>query len=288
MDTAKLATRLEEILLKKLDDGKLVLPTMPKVALALRSRLDDESTADLRALSALLEEDPLLATRVLQLANSAMYRSRDEIKALGHAVTRLGIRKLREVLYAATAQQVYTSRQPQLSQVMNSLWDHSLVVARLARDIHGISGASDSEPAFLAGLLHDVGKAIAAVHLVEVERDLPTDKARSWIGREEFTDALNRVNRPLGAALAQKWDLPAIVTQAVKGSDDYDSSDRQSVVNAVRFANALAKKHGFAVGVVNEEEIGAQIMIGCSVLGIDQTVVDELIKKLEAQHRTAR
>jgi len=84
----------------------------------------------------------------------------------------------------------------------------------------------------------------------------------------------------VGIAIAKKWELPETVGKCVQSCDDYDAANRLSAVNAVRFANALAKREGIYLGNVDASDNDALIMIGCSLLGLDSSVVDRLTKDL--------
>ncbi len=77
-------------------------------------------------------------------------------------------------------------------------------------------------------------------------------------------------------AIAEKWQLPEAVHQAIAASNEYDSSNRQAPVNAVCFANALAKSQGFYPGPCDVEDANALVMIGRSLLSIE----DEPVKRL--------
>jgi putative nucleotidyltransferase with HDIG domain len=279
VDAKKLGQKLQEVILARIAAGTLQVPTLPRVAHVVRTQLDDPDV-DLRAVSAALEKDPVLAMQVLRVASSPLYRSRDEIASLSQAITRLGIKKLREVLVAACARQVFNSRRPELREAIAALWNHSMAVAILARDILSIAGMKAPDTAFLGGLLHDIGKPIAAAYLAEVETGLSGREARTWIDGEAFLGIVNDIHRPIGFAVAEEWQLPEAVAVAIRDSGDYDSSERGSPTNAVRFANAVAKQHGYAAGAFDEKQIATQVMVGRSLLGIEEGVAEELAGKI--------
>ncbi len=256
-----------------------LLPTISRMVQEVKRQLDDPDS-DLDQIGKTLEKDPMLSAQVLRLTNSALYKGMEEIKTLSQAVTRLGLRRMKEVLYEASTQQVFQSRQPEIKEALGGLWKHSLVVAHLARDIHGKAGGQDSEAVFLAGLLHDIGKAIAAAHLVEVERGVGEKKASSWIDVYEFLAVISDINRRIGAAVAESWSFPPLVSEAINDGGEYVADDKTAPTNAVRFANALAKKHGNYAGRFDEEQVDGEIVNGRSILGIDEEVEEALVNKL--------
>jgi len=71
------------------------------------------------------------------------------------------------------------------------------------------------------------------------------------------------------------------VCRSIKDCDEYDNSDRLSIANAVRFANAVAKQQGIYVGNVDADDIEALVMIGRSLLGLEPEVVTRLTDGLK-------
>jgi hypothetical protein len=94
---------------------------------------------------------------------------------------------------------------------------------------------------------------------------------------------IDRIHRRVGVALGDKWELPEAVRNCLRSCDDYDVNDRVSAVNAVRFANALAKREGFYLGSVDADDNNALILIGSSLLGIDDAVIARSLAGLQEQ-----
>lgn len=101
-----------------------------------------------------------------------------------------------------------------------------------------------------------------------------------WIEPEVWIEVINRTHRPVGTVLAQKWGLPETVTAAIADCAEYNGSDRLSVANCVRFANALAKREGIYVGKVDQADSEALVMIGRSLLGIEDSILSRLASRL--------
>jgi len=56
----------------------------------------------------------------------------------------------------------------------------------------------------------------------------------------------------------------------------YDNADRLSIANCVRFANAVANQNGVYVGQMVKDDVDALVMIGKSLLNIDDEVIGRL------------
>jgi len=279
MSVEKLAGELEGILVKRIQTDQLFLPTMPAVATRVLEVLRDPD-AGMKEAADVLEKDPVLAARTLRMATSAAFASGTKKVTLHEALARLGTKALKSLLVEASAQKLFVSRNPQINEQLRVLWEHSVAVGTLARDVLALTGAGDSESAYLAGLLHDVGKPIVASVLLEVERQLTEVYQRNWIDSGEWLEVIGKVHRRVGVALAEKWQLPHAIAVCIRDGGEYDKADRSSLSNAVCFSNALAKKSGIAAGKVDADDNDALVMIGRSVIGISDDILRTLTKGL--------
>jgi len=279
MSVEKLSGELEAILVKRIQSDQLVLPTMPAVALKVQEVLKDPE-AGMKEAAEALEKDPVLTARALRMATSAAFAAGGKKISLQEALARLGTKTLKGLLVEASAQKLFISRNPQINEQLKVLWEHSVAVGVMARDVLALTGAADSEGAYLAGLLHDVGKPIVATILLEVERQLTDVYQRNWIDSGEWLQVIGKVHRKVGMALADRWQLPPPIVACIKDSAEYDKGDRASFANAVCFANALAKKSGIYAGPIDADDNDAIIMIGRSVIGISDDILRTLTKGL--------
>lgn len=271
----RLSQEAQTILEKRIAENQLHLPPPPAVATRTASVLRDPSFSPKDA-SSLIERDSVIAARVVRAANQVQNGSTERARSLPQALTRLGTDRLRSVLTEASAHRLFESRDQRIVDATKGLWEHSLGVAMLSRDVAALCGVAETEAAYLAGLLHDIGKPVVAWLLLEAEKSVVGTRTNVWIDPEVWIEVINRVHRPVGIALAQKWGLPETVTAAITDASEFDAADRLSVPNCVRFANALTKKEGLYVGKIELSDVDAMIMIGRSLLGIDDSVLARL------------
>jgi putative nucleotidyltransferase with HDIG domain len=279
MSVEKLCSELEGILVKRIQSDQLFLPTMPAVVVRVLELLRDPD-AGMKEVATLLEKDPVLAARALRMASSAAFAGAGKKVTLQEALARLGTKMLKTLLVEASTQKLFVSRNPQINEQLKVLWEHSVAVGLLARDVLALTGAPDSESAYLAGLLHDVGKPVVATVLLELERQLTEVYNKNWIDSGEWLSVIKNAHRKVGVVLVERWQLPASIGACVKDSGEYDKGDRHSLANSVCFANALAKKSGIYAGAVDAEDNDAIIMIGRSVIGISDDILRTLTKGL--------
>jgi putative nucleotidyltransferase with HDIG domain len=174
-------------------------PLLPVVAMEVMS-LSHQRDASADALAELLAKDPMLAGRVLHLAQSPVYSGQSPIRSVRQAVVRLGLATMRDVVMEV-AMNLRVFRAPGFATALEQLRRHSTTVAYLARAVCRFA-TLESELAFLCGLLHDVGIAASLVVLAE-------DPELRSIGVDHVLTAVDEVHCEATGQLARLWKLPA-------------------------------------------------------------------------------
>ncbi len=280
LGTQNLADQMADIVVKRVEADRLVLPTLP-VAADKCLQLMRDPDVNLKTVARTLERDPILSARVLRAANSAAFGGQS-VSNIEQATTRMGMQKLKVLLIDASARKVFESRDARIGEAFRLLWEHSLAVALLARDVAALCSAGDPDVSYLAGLLHDIGKPVLGAMMLEAEKMVVGSRPGStWISADVWLAGVQKAHRQVGLALADHWQLPELVRRTIAESGEYDSSNRHSPVNTVCFANALAKSQGFYPGPCDVDDANALLMIGRSLLGIDEEPVMRLVSTLK-------
>ncbi|MGB8293834.1 MAG: HDOD domain-containing protein [Polyangia bacterium] len=280
------ADQLERIVKSRIEKDSLTLPTLAAVAF---KAIELTRTADfnMQAATSLIEKDPVLAVQVLRLSKTATVATHQPCNTISQAIARLGAKNLRGVLVEISSRRALESRDSKVMEAVKTLWEHSRAVAQLAQRVAVVSGASDPDTAYLAGLLHDLGKPVVATILLEAESQIAQRNPKLWIDFATWIDVVQRCHRPIGLDLARKWQLPDEIQKAIEECGDYDPANRLSTGNAVRFANAVVKQQGLYTGSVSAQDNDALIMIGRSLLGIDDDTLTRLSSDLKEIAREA-
>lgn len=272
--------KLEEIVLRRIAEDKLVLPSVPAVA-ARCQELAREPNPSVREIVGILEREPVSAARLLRLSPGLAGPGGGKIPALTEMLSRLGAKNLRGLLTEIGEQRMFMSRNPQIAAATRGMWTHATAVAIVSRDITALTGAPDSSGAYMAGLLHDVGKCVVAAILLEAERQITEVRNGAWISSVEWVEVIRRTHRKVGTQLAEKWNLPESIALCIRDVSEYDAVDRASVVNPVCLGNAVAKQAGLVVEAVDQDDVKALVMIGRSLLGVTESVVTALAVNLK-------
>ena len=195
----RLVQELSQIVLNRITSDKLLLPCQPAAA-ARCGRLLNENDTTPRQLTEALERDPVLAAQVLRIA-AAGGPSPDSLE---QAVSQVGVARLRVPLGDVLRRQLAESRSKKISESVTQVWQHALAVAILARDLAALAQADSPDAAFIAGLLHDIGKVAVAGMLLEAEKQLARSRNSGWLSPQAWSDAVQKCHRPIGVALAER------------------------------------------------------------------------------------
>lgn len=271
--------KLKQIVLDKLAADKLTLPAMPMVAMRCIELLQNEEVRQ-RDLVQAIERDPIASASVLRLANSAALAG-GNCSTVAQGITRIGTKPLKTLFVQLAMRDVFKSKDRQIAESFRQIWEHSLASALLARDVAALVGGVDQDVAYQAGLLHDIGKPILAIMLLELEKVQRSGVRREWMSGTAWMQVVNGVHRDVAVALARKWNLPEDVRKSVANCGDYDISARHSVGNIVRFGNAVTKLAGVYPGDFDASDNQALVMVGRSLVGIEGEVVDRMTNGLK-------
>jgi HD-like signal output (HDOD) protein len=240
-DARALTTALVEQLERSLAERRLELPSLPEVALKIRKALADDDVS-VSEITRLLGADPALAARILRTANSALfYRGSRPITDLHSAVAQLGHRMVRNVALSFAAQQVfigYGSRQ--LRGFVSDIWQHSIHTAVLALMLARVRTRLNPDEAFLAGLLHEVGKLYILMRAKDNMEVVAAEAA--------FQSVLAAWHPRLGRAVIDTWELSPELASAVGDheSGGLDAADPPTMTAVVAVANYLAENSAAA------------------------------------------
>lgn len=188
----------------------LVFPTSADVGLRIKRALDDPDCSIDQA-AKLVQTEPLLAARVVAVANSVAYnRSGREITDVRHAVSRLGFRTLRSLTMSVLVKQMSGQpSDPAQKQLAAKLWEHTAHVASLCQVIARRITHQDPDTALFAGILHEVSgfflisRAKSSPELLEGDMSDWEYDGESTVGRALLR--LLEVPEPVVNALEDYW-----------------------------------------------------------------------------------
>jgi HD-like signal output (HDOD) protein len=212
------------------------LPTMPELALRLLRSMERDDLS-LSEVANLISRDPSLAAKVLRLANSARFGTRQNVAGLREASMLLGLRNLRELALAACMSGLFP-KHPRFDR--ERFWRHGVATAGHARLLAPACGI-DGDVAYMAGLLLRTGRLlmlmsepdlVVGTDLISVAPDTLISNERSLIGC---------AHPEVSAELARRWKFPDHLTAALAAAADPLAAAPFSALGAVlRLASTLS------------------------------------------------
>lgn len=281
-----LSSRLHHIVRNRIAAGSLAIPSLPSITMQIMGQLQ-RPEVDLGRVADLIGKDPGLTSQLLRISRSAAYGGRSDIQTLDQVTTFLGINRLRTAVVEVAARKMFRSRDPLIASACDRLWEHSLAVGLLTRELVRLSGAPvDSEVSYLAGLLHDVGKPLVAGLLLDAERQLSAfEQEDRWVDGSAWIACVDELHRALGVFLATSWNLPKTVCAAISECDTYDLSTPLAIGNLVRTADCLALREGIALRSPDPCSVQGGLLVGAALLEIDLEYLEELAVALPERVR---
>lgn len=225
---------LEQAIVNQIIDKGISLPVLPDVAMRARKVAEDpNSSAD--QLVDVVKQDPAIAARLIQVANSPLYRGVQRVENLTHVVSRLGMRTITQLIVSLATQQLFKTNHPMVKKAMRDHWGFSTQVAALANMIAKKHTKLDADEALLLGLLHGVG----GIPVIAISEDIP-----KLLEAPAVLDELVQSLQPrLGMKIVQAWDFPEVFVNVIRDCSDlgYDHAGPADYTDVIVTAIAQAR-----------------------------------------------
>lgn len=252
-------------------DSKTALPSVPRVVAQVMSELSKDEP-DLRVISAAINTDIGLTTRLLCLSNSAQFSLSHKVGTVAEALAVLGLDQVRQLTTAAAVAGAFKIV-PGLD--LTAFWRYSLDVAKLSRKLARSVRANPSL-AFTAGLLHAVGELV-------MHQGMP-DQMR-WLNERVGPLALRRDKAEIhllgycyvdaGAGFVRNWDFPPAIGDAIaQQSTPFDNGGFEPLAGLIHLCAWRARAR--EAGLSNIEMTDAFPDTVALTLGVD---MDEVLQQ---------
>ena len=223
------------------------LPILPEISTQIMALLrDSESTV--KDIAQTISQDPAIAVKILQLANSALYGGLSAISSLDAACARLGTRTVANAVQAVANGKLYITGHKQFRELMRQYWVHAVATAHCSNHITNLIAEPRGDALFVAGLIHDVGAAVLL--------DIIASTRRGVLGElhdapELVSEVLASYSHLVGLHVVHHWKLPplfAMTTYFHRSPDLVPCDDLRTAAHVVCLAEAVAEASGFGAG----------------------------------------
>lgn len=262
----ELQGRLSNTALQQLVSTIKALPSIPTIYQELDAAMQSPH-ASINTAATIIAKDMAMLSKILQVVNSAYFGLRRTISSPAHALSLLGLDRVRGLVLTVKLFEQCTQTGP-LPVSLEQLWKHGLTTAVGARAIAKSEGAGSLviENAFMAGLLHDIGLLILSTNFPDRYREvfrLIKGNSRSVLQAER--EVFGATHADVGAYLLGIWGLHEVIVETVAFHHGPlpTHQNHSSVLAAVHVANALDEEDDRAATGGVASEISNEYLSAC-------------------------
>ncbi len=251
------------------------IPPFPVIASKLIEALE---ATDVRTdvIERLVTQDGVIAARILSTANSPFYNSPTTIETLPHAIRVIGLSEVSRVAVAAATAAVFDAEErmahESVARQQQLVWTHSVATARGSAWL-ALQLSQDVQRAYVAGLLHDIGKAVA---LRGLGLALLNGRLRETPPAPLVQAAIEEVHVDVGSMVADAWGLAEHLGAVVAGHHATD--DANALVRIVAIVSSVDE---LRTNPAHRSGLMGQVQALAQTLGVSQAQLLELDLELK-------
>ncbi|MDP7592026.1 MAG: HDOD domain-containing protein [Litorilituus sp.] len=238
------------ILVEKIKQGALVLPTLPEVALKVRNAADVPEIK-LGNMSDIIVQDPALSLGMIRIANSALLGSTIKVETVSQAVTRIGLRQVKSIATAMAVEQIFVSENEIVAFYLTKSWCKTIDIASVAISLMIIYLKENKHSPLtldkltLAALIHNIG-----VLPILTEAELHPDV---FANPTFLQNAIIKLSGKIGGTITRAWELSDELTLLVESWNDLTVLPKE--VHYIDFIRAGAIHHNLFKNTSTQEAL---------------------------------
>ncbi|HLT13365.1 MAG TPA: HDOD domain-containing protein [Marinobacter sp.] len=195
---ANIVETIKSDLTSAIENDKLVLPTLPEVALQVRDIAESEDSA-IADLVRVISNDTALSARIIRVCNSPLFRGSRAIENLNMAVSRLGMAYTSNLAMGLAMEQMFQATSDMVDKRLRATWQTSTEVAGICHVLAQHYTKLKPDQATLAGLVHLIG-VLPILRYVE-DQDIQ-------ISSIMLDNVIEQLHPRIGSMILKKWDFP--------------------------------------------------------------------------------
>lgn len=276
MTTAPKEASFIDVIANRIKQDDIEVPMLPEVANKVM-RLTNDPESDAGDLAKLIQSDQTLAGHVMRIANSALYSPNATLVSLQQAITRLGMRVIADIALAASVNSKMFNAPGYEKHIQTEL-QFSLMAGLWAKEV-ARACRRNVEAAFLAGLLHDIGRPVTIQVVMEAAKAFKIDVPPNLMFELE-----QHFQRSLGISVVHQWEMPSLVCDVVTWFDDYSNAGKSAeqtmiVVAGAEFARRFYKGTPLRKKITHAQLIKSPVLADLNLYPDD---IEKLIEKEDA------
>ncbi len=236
---AELANQIRQDLLEAIENDKLVLPTLPEVALRVREVAENPNSS-VQQLAGTISNDAALSARIIRVCNSPLLRGSRSINDLNSAVSRLGMVYTANLATGLAMEQMFQATTEMIDRRMRDVWKHSTEVAGISHVLAQHFTKLRADQATLAGLIHQIGVLPILTYIEEHDVQI------SGAVLDNLTDELGP---RIGTHILKRWDFAAelisIPQDCINFTRQVPQADYADVVMVAKLQSLAGSNHPY-------------------------------------------
>ena len=270
---ADLATKIKEDLLDAINRDKLILPTLPEVALRVRE-VAENPRSSVQQLASVISNDAALSARIIRVCNSPVMRGSRTINDLNMAVSRLGMTYSANLATGLAMEQMFQATSDMIDRRIRESWQHSTEVAGICHVLAQHFTKLRPDQAMLAGLVHQIG-VLPILTYIE-ENDVQTNNVI-------LDNLIDELAPRLGCRILEKWDFSEELRAVPEACLDFTrtaaKADYADVVMVAKLQSVAGSDHPYTK--MDWAQISAFNRLGLDP-EVDSTEATDLSEQMEA------
>jgi len=235
-----LAEKVQQDLIKAIDNDDLVLPTLPEVALRVRDAAQDPEVS-VHALSTVIGNDAALTARLIKVVNSPLLRIHTEITDLQMAINRLGISYTCNLAIGLAMEQMFQATSDVVDRKMREVWNKSSEIAGICHVLCRHYTRLKPDQATLAGLVHQIG-VLPILTYAEDHNALLSDA-------NSLNQVIEQIHPLIGEKILRTWEFPELIAEVpshyLNFTRDSATVDYTDIVQVATLQSYLGSQHPF-------------------------------------------
>ncbi|MBC3919380.1 HDOD domain-containing protein [Undibacterium sp. CY18W] len=264
---------MNSISLAQIIDSVKDLPTLPAIVMELLNSMDNDEL-DVHELAQKVSLDIALTAKTLRYANSAYYSTMIKVTTVQQAISLLGLSTVKQIVMTAALSGCFPENNCR-GFSHKEFWRHSNAVAIVAK-ILARRLNFNTDVAFTAGLLHDIGALVLATSYTEAYETVLAHRQEHPETQYETEKSLIDIDHAaIGEALAIQWNFSEMMIKAISGHHQPEKPGLGFLATIIHVADGIAH----ALRVTTTPDLAPPEITGQSweSLGLDQASLDEVL-----------
>jgi len=213
---------------EQLLNGDLKIPGLPDIAQRVHRAISNEDY-NISDVARIIQTDIPLSGRIVQVANSPLYKGVVPVESCHAAVNRLGMKVVRSLVTSFAVRRLYTTKNSKSRKQMEELWKHSVKIGAISFTLARVTPGFNPEVAMLAGLTHDIGELVI-LQYTELNSDLLANELL-------LQEVIKTYKTRLSGVILKHWRFDEEFIKAALGAEDWlrnpsETADLADVVMA--------------------------------------------------------